>query len=50
VFEKDEMVIMMMPSKYTDFRPDGWWKKGKYVNEVLIEYQKLVYYTLKYFL
>lgn len=46
VFEKDDMVIMMMPSQYTDFRPDNWWKKGKYVNEVIIEYQKLIYYTL----
>jgi uncharacterized SAM-binding protein YcdF (DUF218 family) len=50
VFEKDDMVIMMMPSRYTDFRSDGWWKKGKYVNEVITEYQKLIYYTLKYFL
>jgi len=44
------MVIMMMPSQYTDFRPDNWWKKEKYVNEVIIEYQKLIYYTLKNFL
>jgi uncharacterized SAM-binding protein YcdF (DUF218 family) len=50
VFEKDDMAIMMMPSKYTDFRLDGWWKKGKYINEVVIEYQKLIYYALKYFL
>ena len=50
VFEKDDMVIMMMPSRYTGFRPDGWWKEGKYVNEVVVEYQKLIYYALKYFL
>lgn len=48
VFEKDNLEIMMMPSQYTDFKPEDWWKKGKYLKEVIIEYQKLIYYMLRY--
>jgi uncharacterized SAM-binding protein YcdF (DUF218 family) len=50
VFEKNEVKIMMLPSRYSGFRSDDWWKTRKYVKEVAIEYQKLAYYTLKYFL
>jgi uncharacterized SAM-binding protein YcdF (DUF218 family) len=50
VFEKDDVKIMMLPSRYTNFKSDGWWKTRKYLKEVAIEYQKLAYYTVKYFL
>ena len=48
VFGKDSVKIMMMPSKYSDFRSNDWWKKKKYLREVIIEYQKLIYFALKY--
>ena len=48
VLGKDDVKIMMMPSKYSDFRSNNWWKKKKYLREVIIEYQKLIYFVLKY--
>lgn len=48
VFEKDDLRILMLPSSYSDFRPEDWWKKRRYLREVIIEYQKLIYYRLKY--
>jgi len=48
VFGKDEVEIMILPSQYSDFRPQDWWEKRKYVKEVIIEYQKLIYDMLKY--
>jgi len=40
----------MMPSYYSGFRADDWWKTNKHIKELIIEYQKLVYYTIKYFM
>ena len=48
VFGKDDVKIMMLPSKFSDFRSNDWWKKKKYLREVIIEYQKLLYFALKY--
>ncbi|UCB49782.1 MAG: YdcF family protein [Deltaproteobacteria bacterium] len=48
VLEKDDVRILMLPSPYSDFKPSDWWKKRRYLREVIIEYQKLIYYTLKY--
>lgn len=48
VFEKSDVRILMLPSSYSDFKPADWWKKRRYVREVIIEYQKLIYYRLKY--
>jgi uncharacterized SAM-binding protein YcdF (DUF218 family) len=48
VFEEDDTRILMLPSSYSDFRPEDWWKKRRYLREVIIEYQKLIYYRLKY--
>jgi uncharacterized SAM-binding protein YcdF (DUF218 family) len=48
VFEKDEVKIMVTPSEYTDFRSTDWWKQEKYVQDVIVEYQKLLYYTGKH--
>ena len=50
LFEKDGVKVIMMPSHYSGFRADDWWKTNKYIKELIIEYQKLIYYTLKYFL
>jgi uncharacterized SAM-binding protein YcdF (DUF218 family) len=48
VFEEDDVRILMLPTSYSDFKPENWWKKRKYLREVIIEYQKLIYYRLKY--
>ncbi len=50
LFEKDGVKIMVIPSHYSGFRADDWWKKNKYIKELIIEYQKLIYYTVKYFM
>ncbi len=48
VFRQGDVKIIMTPSRYTNFKADNWWKTGKYVNEVIIEYHRLIYYTAKY--
>ncbi len=48
VFENDDVEIMVKPSKYSDFSPQGWWKTRKFFCEVAVEYQKLLYYSVKY--
>ncbi|MFH1243935.1 MAG: YdcF family protein, partial [Pseudomonadota bacterium] len=47
VFDKDDLKIIMTPSRYTNFKAGDWWRTDKYLKEVIIEYQKLIYYTLK---
>ncbi len=44
------ITIRMAPSSYSGFRAEDWWKTRRYVREVIVEYQKLLYYTLEYFL
>lgn len=46
VFKDGDVQIMIIPSRYSDFRPDDWWKNRKYIREVIIEYQKLMCYAL----
>ncbi len=48
VFEENDVRLLMLPSPYSDFNPTDWWKKRRYLREVIIEYQKLIYYALKY--
>jgi len=48
VFEKDNVRISVVPTLYSDFRPDNWWKTDKYLQDVILEYQKLFYYYIKY--
>ncbi len=50
VLIEDDVVVRMHPTPYSGFRVEDWWKKRRYVREVLLEYQKLVYYALKYYL
>ncbi len=49
VFEDSDVRILALPSKYSLFRPEDWWKKRRYVKKAIVEYQKLIFYTLKYF-
>jgi len=39
--------ITVAPTPYSKFRAEDWWKNRRYVREVIIEYQKLVYYKAK---
>jgi uncharacterized SAM-binding protein YcdF (DUF218 family) len=48
VFEQDDVEIMMLPTKYSSFSSDNWWETRKHLRAVIIEYQKLLYYKLKY--
>ncbi|MBN2124920.1 MAG: YdcF family protein [Deltaproteobacteria bacterium] len=50
VFDGKNIRILVMPTPYSGFKPENWWKERKYFREVIIEYQKLLYYTLKHFL
>lgn len=38
--------IQVVPSPYSKFNPEDWWRHRKYAREVLWEYQKLAYYYL----
>jgi uncharacterized SAM-binding protein YcdF (DUF218 family) len=48
VFEQDDVDIIMLPTRYSHFSSENWWEKRKYIREVIIEYQKILYYKLKY--
>lgn len=47
VLEGQKVRVQVVPTPYSDFRAENWWEQRKYVREVLLEYQKLVYYYLK---
>ena len=50
VFRGNEnLKILVLPSSYSNFSPEDWWKKGPYAQEVLAEYVKLIFNSLKYF-
>jgi uncharacterized SAM-binding protein YcdF (DUF218 family) len=50
VFRGDENIrILVIPSTYSNFKPEDWWKKGPYSQEVIAEYGKLIFNSLKYF-
>jgi hypothetical protein len=40
----------VIPSSYSKYDPEAWWKNPKQLREVLLEYQKLVYYFFKGYL
>ena len=50
VFKGLDVRILMMPSKHSGFKPEQWWTERRYVRQVIIEYEKLIFYTFKYFL
>ena len=51
VFKKEmagqEVRILAIPSPYSNYNPEGWWKNPKQFRDVVMEYQKLLYYFLK---
>jgi uncharacterized SAM-binding protein YcdF (DUF218 family) len=50
VFEDDNVEMISIPSRYQLFNPQAWWKERKYAREVIIEYEKLIYYRFAYLL
>jgi uncharacterized SAM-binding protein YcdF (DUF218 family) len=42
-----EFRIAVMPTPYSKFRAEDWWKTRRYVREVILEYEKLLYYNGK---
>jgi uncharacterized SAM-binding protein YcdF (DUF218 family) len=50
VLDGDDVAVRMHPSPYSGFRAEDWWKEGSYRAGVIVEYQKLIYYALKYYL
>lgn len=48
VFEGTPVRVLVLPTPYSEFNPKDWWKHRKYLREVVIEYQKLIFYTVKY--
>jgi uncharacterized SAM-binding protein YcdF (DUF218 family) len=48
VFKDSEVTLISLPSHYQQFSPKDWWKKREYTKELIIEYQKLIYYKFKY--
>ena len=50
VFKDDDIKMISLPSHYQLFNPKDWWTKRKYTKELIIEYEKLIYYTVAYFI
>jgi len=50
VFKDHDVTIISLPSHYQLFNPKDWWTKRKYTKEVIVEYQKLIYYKMAYFI
>jgi uncharacterized SAM-binding protein YcdF (DUF218 family) len=48
VFENQSVDVRMLPSSFSSFKTDDWWKSRQYLREVIVEYQKLIYYALKH--
>ncbi|MBU2499245.1 MAG: YdcF family protein, partial [Proteobacteria bacterium] len=43
VMRETETRLVMAPTPYSQFKPEDWWKKRRYVREVILEYEKLIY-------
>ena len=48
VLQDDKVEIISLPSRYQLFNQRDWWKNRKYAREVIIEYEKLLYYRFAY--
>ena len=42
-----DLRILVMPTPHSGFKAEEWWKTRKYVRQVIMEYQKLIYYKMK---
>jgi len=48
VFKDDGIKIISLPSHYQLFNPKDWWRKRKCIKDLVLEYQKVVYYKIAY--
>jgi uncharacterized SAM-binding protein YcdF (DUF218 family) len=48
VFKDSTVKLTSLPSHYQQFNPKDWWKNRRFTKELIIEYQKLIYYKFKY--
>jgi uncharacterized SAM-binding protein YcdF (DUF218 family) len=48
VFKDSKVKLISLPSRYQQFSPKDWWKNRRFTKELIIEYQKLIYYKVKY--
>jgi uncharacterized SAM-binding protein YcdF (DUF218 family) len=48
VFEGTDVRIFSLPSSYSNYNPETYWHERKYLKDVILEYQKLLFYVLKY--
>ena len=46
VMADDGVRIGVVPSPYSGFRAEDWWKTRRYIKEVIVEYQKLAFYAV----
>ena len=44
----EDIRIFLIPSPYSGFSPQDWWKTGRYAQEVISEYLKLLYNSVKF--
>jgi len=49
VLQDLDVRVQVVPTPYSSFRPEDWWKHRKHLREVVTEYQKLAYYYLREF-
>ena len=49
IMGEKEYRLFIVPSPYSEFKPDTWWQSRRHAREVLLEYQKLLHYALKSF-
>jgi uncharacterized SAM-binding protein YcdF (DUF218 family) len=47
LFEGSDVRGLSLPSKYSRFKAEDWWKDRGDLRDVLFEYEKLLYYKLK---
>jgi uncharacterized SAM-binding protein YcdF (DUF218 family) len=47
IMGEKESRLFIVPSAYSEFKPDTWWQSRRHAREVLLEYQKLLHYALK---
>jgi len=48
VFEGSDVTIYSLPTKYSKYNPETYWHDRKYLKDVLLEYQKFLFYMLRY--
>ena len=44
----EDIRIFLIPSPYSSFKPQDWWKTGRYSQKVISEYLRLIYNSAKF--